>query len=63
MNEKQFEILCKKLDKITALLMIQKIENKQDQIHSLRKLGLTSEEVGEIVGIKKIRDKEGWKRK
>ena len=63
MDKPQFEILCKKLDKITALLMIQKIESKQDQIYSLRKLELTSEEISQLVGIKKIRDSEGWKRK
>ena len=63
MEKPQFETICKKLDKLTALLIIQNIENKQDKIYSLRKLGLTSEEVGELVGIKKIRDTEGWKRK
>jgi len=63
MNDKQFETICKKLDKLTALLAVQNIEDKQDKIHFLRKMGLTSGEVGEIVGIKKIRDMEGWKRK
>jgi len=63
MNDNQFYTLCKKLDKITALLIIQNIEDKQDKIYALRKFGLTSEEVSQLVGIKKIRDTEGWKRK
>lgn len=63
MDKHQFEIICKKLDRITALLMVQNIEDKNDKITILKKLGLSSEEVGELVGIKNPRQMKGWKRK
>ena len=63
MDQKQFEIICKKLDRITALLSIQNIEDKNDKIYVLKKLGLSSEDVGDLIGIKNPRQMEGWKRK
>lgn len=63
MDQKQFEIICKKLDKLTALLVVQNIENKDDKVYELKKMGLTSEEVGSLVGIVNVRKMEGWKRK
>ena len=63
MDKQQFETICKKLDKLTALLMVQGIEDKNDKIYSLKKLGLSSEEVGDLVGVKNPRQMEGWKRK
>lgn len=63
MDKKQFEIISKKLDRIIALLIIQKIESKDEIIYSLKKFGLDSGEIGLLVGIKNVRKKEGWKRK
>ncbi len=63
MNDEQFNTISKKLDKIIALLIIQNFENINDKIYSLKKLNLTSEEVGELVGVKNPRQMEGWRRK
>lgn len=63
MDKKQFEIICKKLDKVIGLLVIQNIQDKNDKIYALKKLGLSSEEVGELVCVKNPRQMEGWKRK
>ena len=63
MDKEQFKIICNKLDKITALLVIQSIEDKNDKIYSLKKLGLSSEEIGNIVCVKNPRQMNGWKRK
>lgn len=63
MDQKQFEILCKKLDKLAALLVVQNIEDKDDKIYALKKLGLTSDEISPLVNIKNVRDTKGWKRK
>ncbi len=65
MNDKQFEIICKKLDKITALLTIQNIENKNDKIALLKKLKFTSAEIASLVNMTEsgVRDSKGWKKK
>jgi len=62
MEQKQFDIICKKLDKIAALLVVQSIEDKNDKIYQLKKMGLTSDEIGPLVGVKNVRDTKGWKR-
>ena len=65
MDQKQFEVLCKKLDKITALMIIQNIEGKDDKIYALKKMGLTSSDIAPLVGMTEsgIRDNKGWKKK
>ena len=65
MNDKQFEAICKKLDKITALLTIQNIGDKDDKIYALKKLNFSSSEVAVLVGMTDngIRSSKGWKRK
>ena len=63
MNEKQFEIICKKMDKIALLLSMQNLEDKDEKIYLLKKAGLTSDEISPLVGIKNVRDTKGWKRK
>lgn len=63
MNDKQFETLCKKLDRVVALLSIQNTGDKDDKIYVLKKLGLSSEEVAILIGVKNPRQMEGWKRK
>ena len=65
MDKTQFEIICKKIDKLTALLTIQNIEDKDDRIYTLKKLGFSSSEVASLVGMTDngIRSAKGWKRK
>lgn len=63
MDEKQFEVICKKLDKINMVLAIQNVEDKDEKIYLLKKAGWTSDEMSPIVGIKNVRDTKGWKRK
>jgi len=65
MDKKQFETICKKLDKITALLTIQNIGDKDDKIYALKKLNFSSSEVAVLVGMTDngIRSSKGWKRK
>jgi hypothetical protein len=63
MNDKQFEEICKRLDKILAVLTIQNLEDKNDKIYTLKKLGLSSEDIAILVGVKNPRQMEGWKRK
>ena len=63
MDKKQFKIICEKLDKIAVLLAVQSIQDKDDKIYALKKMGLTSDEISPLVGIKNVRDAKGWKRK
>ncbi len=63
MNDKQFDEICKKLDRIFAIIAVQSIENKDDKIYTLKNLGFKSDEVNPIVGVKSCRQMEGWKRK
>jgi hypothetical protein len=51
------------LDKIIVLLIAQNIIDKNDKIYILKKIGISSDEIGDIVGIKNPRQMEGWKRK
>jgi DNA-directed RNA polymerase specialized sigma subunit len=63
MNDKQFNLVCQKLDKIAAMIAVQKIDDKDKQVYILKKSGLSSEEIGDLLGIKNPRQMEGWKRK
>lgn len=63
MNEETLKSIDKKLDKIIALLTVQNIQNKDDKIYSLKKFGLTSDEISPMVNIKNVRDTKGWKKK
>lgn len=62
MNDKQFEEICKRLDKILAVLIIQNLKDKNDQVYALKNLGLTSEDIAILVGVRNPRQMEGWKR-
>ena len=64
MDPKQFEILSKKLDKMAALLTVQGIENKDEKIYALKKMGLPSNEVAPLVGMTDngVRSSRGWKK-
>ena len=61
MNNEQFKIICKKLDKIALTLSMQNIEDKDKKISMLKKAGFDSLEIGELLGIANVRTSEGWK--
>lgn len=65
MNKKQFEIICKKLDKISLAIAIQNIDDKDEKIKILKRARLTSSEIGDLVGMTEsgVRDSKGWKKK
>lgn len=63
MNDKQFKEICRRLDRILAVLTIQHLEDKNGKIYALKKLGLASEDIGILLGVKNPRQMEGWKRK
>lgn len=63
MDDKQFKIVCQKLDKITAIIAVQNVENKDDKIYLLKIMGFTSDEISPLVKIKNVRDTKGWKQK
>jgi len=60
-SEELLEEISEKLDKIVALIAIQGKE-EDAQIRILKKLGMKSEEVGDLLGVKgRARDRKGWK--
>ena len=63
MEQKQFEIICKKLDKILGILATQNIENVNKRISILKEIGLDSIEISQITGIKNPRQMPGWNNK
>ena len=63
MNDKQFEEISKKLDKIYAIIAVSNVDNKDDKIFVLKQLGFGFKEIGPLVGMKDIRKTDGWKRK
>lgn len=63
MDNKQFEIICKKLDKIAIALTIQNINDKDKKVSILKKAGFDSNEIGELLGIKNVCQMKGWKEK
>jgi len=65
MDKKQFETICKKLDKISIAIAIQNIERKDDKIYALKKAGMHSSEIATLVGMTEsgVRDNKGWKKK
>lgn len=65
MSEDLLKNIDKKMNKIVALLTIQNIQDKEDKIYALKNIGLTSLEVGNMLGLSEstIRGSKGWKRK
>jgi len=65
LDREQFDVICKKLDKIFAITAIQSIEAKNDKIYALKKFGLNSGEIAPLVGMSEsgIRDNPGWKKR
>jgi len=46
--------------KIIAILSIQGISDINKKIESLKKMGLSSYEIGELLGIANVRQMKGW---
>lgn len=65
MDKKQFDTICKKLDKIAVAISVQNIEDKDNKIYLLKKSGMTSLEIANLMGMSEsgVRDNKGWKRK
>jgi len=63
MDDNQFKEICKKLDKIFGIIAIQNVDNNDDKVYLLKKLGFSSTEISPIIGVKNVRQMEGWKRK
>ena len=63
MDDDQFKEICKRLDKIFGIIAVQNVENKDDKVYLLKNLGFISEEINPLIGVKNVRQMEGWKRK
>jgi hypothetical protein len=63
MDEKQFEEIRTRRDKVIALLSIQGLDDIGKKINILKKLGLNSNEIGDILGIANVRQMKEWKEK
>jgi len=64
MDEKQFNIVCGKIDKLAALIAIQNVGDQDKKINILKKIDLTSKEIGDLLGLAEssIRKSTGWKK-
>lgn len=60
MNDNQFEELKKRLDKIIAILSLQGVSDPNKKIEILKKMGLSSYEIGDLLGIANVRQMRGW---
>lgn len=60
MNDNQFEEIKKRLDRIIAILSVQGINDNNKKIEVLKKMGLSSYEIGELLGIANVRQMKGW---
>jgi hypothetical protein len=68
MEEKQFKKIVEQLNKITGILSIQNVDDNITKIKILTKLGMTSEEIGDVVGlhsttVRRLRGKKGKRSK
>lgn len=63
MDKKQFEMICKKLDKIAMALTIQNVEDKDKKVTMLKKAGFNSSEIENMLGIANVAQMKGWKEK
>ncbi|MEN7982359.1 MAG: hypothetical protein ABFQ65_02845 [Nanoarchaeota archaeon] len=61
MKDEQFEVICKKLDKIALVLSMQNIKDQDKKISMLKKAGFDSSEIGELLGLSNVRTTSGWK--
>ena len=63
-TEELLSEISQKLDKIIGVLVIQSIEDVDEKIYALKKLGFNTVEIRLLVTKKgRIRDSSGWKRK
>ena len=64
MDEKQFKIICEKLDRLAALISIQNMGDQDKKINILKRSNLTSKEIGDMLGLEEsgIRHSKGWKK-
>lgn len=63
MDDKHFAEICNKLDRIFGIIAVQGIDDVNDKIYSLKSLGFSSKDINPLVGVKNVRQMEGWKRK
>jgi len=63
MNDEQFQEFSKKLDKIIGILSIQGVSNNDKKVEIMKKMGLTSYEISDLLGISNVRQMKGWKGK
>lgn len=63
MDKEQFEIICKKLDKIAMALTIQNVGDKDTKVTMLKKAGFNTSEIGDLLGIANVAQMKGWKGK
>lgn len=53
--------IIEKLDKILGVLAIQNAKNIDSKIIILKNLGFSSGEIGNLLGLKNVRQTKGWK--
>jgi len=63
MDDKKFDTLCKKLDRLTGIVAIQGIDDIDKKIYALKKLSMKSEEIERLLGVPNVRKRKGWKKK
>ena len=60
MTDDQFEEIKKRLAKIISILSVQGISDINKKIEILKKMGLSSYEIGDLLGIANVRQMKGW---
>lgn len=63
-NKEQFREIKKvneNLERIFYLLLVQDFDDSNEKIRILKKEGLSSYKIGEILRLKNVRQMEGWK--
>ena len=60
MDDNQFEEIKRRLDKIIVILSIQGTSDTNKKIEILKKMGLSSYEIGDLLGIANVRQMKGW---
>ncbi|NQU98997.1 hypothetical protein HQ533_06055 [Candidatus Woesearchaeota archaeon] len=65
MEEKQFNILCKKIDKLSGIIISQNLDDRDKKVYVLKQSGLNSKEIGDFIGLAEssVRTSKGWKKK
>lgn len=65
MDENQFKIISEKMDRLAAIISTQSIENSDKKIYIMKRIGMKSKDIGNLLGVTegRIRQSKGWKRK